>query len=148
VRHVLSVAILTALLAGCGGAQRTPGPSSEPPLPATALPFLGVACPRPNSIACDRVGVGVHLDRPVVAVVVQVAGRLVRLSPPPDPPDDLWLGYLRHAGLGHGPLHVHARHGLWSGSPAVYPRVRVTVFFADGTVRSLRAEDFLHAGFG
>jgi len=76
-------------------------------LGAAATPFLGVACPAPGSIACDRVGIGVHLRRAATLVTVQVAGRLVTLSPPTDPPDDLWLGYLFDAGLRHGLLKVH-----------------------------------------
>jgi hypothetical protein len=72
-------------------------PEPEPPRPlgAAAEPFLGVACPGPNSIACDRVGIGVHLSRTATLVVVEVHRRLVTLSPPTDsPPDDLCLGYV------------------------------------------------------
>jgi hypothetical protein len=147
VRHLRLVPIVVAALTGCCGAA-TPTPTELPP---TALPFLGVACPRPNSIACDRVGIGVHMDggHPT-AVIVQVAGRLIRLSPPLDPPDDVWLGYLPDAGLRHGALDVHLtqREQLWLGSPEVFARVRVTAFFANGTARTLAADDLLHPGFG
>ncbi len=118
-------------------------------LPQSAMAFLGVACSQPNSIGCDRIGVGVHLKAAATLVTVTVAGRLVTLSPPPDPPDDLWYGYLSDVGLSHGPLDVQAAPGgLWSGTPEVYPRVRVAAFSADGTVASLQAVDFVHAGFG
>lgn len=118
-------------------------------LPQSALPFLGVACSQPNSIACDRVGVGVHLKAAATLVTVTVAGRLVTLSPPFDPRDDLWYGYLSDAGLSHGPLDVHrARGRLWFGIPEVSARVRVTAFFADGTAASREAVDVLHPGFG
>ena len=88
-------------------------------LGASAFPFLGVACGQPNSIACDRVGVGVNIARATL-VIVEVAGRFVTLSPPTDAPNDhLWLGYLYGAGLRHGPLDVrispHATR--WFGSP-------------------------------
>ncbi|MFZ1994964.1 MAG: hypothetical protein WAU75_12700 [Solirubrobacteraceae bacterium] len=119
-------------------------------LGAAASPFLGVSCPVPKSIACDRVGIGVHLRRAATLVTVQVAGRLVTLSPPLDPPDDLWLGYLFHAGLRRGPLKVGlpgAGH-LGTGSPGVYPRVRVTAFFPDGRAATRSEIVQLHPGFG
>jgi hypothetical protein len=129
--------------------QGCPVRAANTRLPQSALPFLGVACSQRNSIACDRVGVGVHLKAAATLVTVTVASRLVTLSPPLDPPDDLWYGYLSDAGLSHGSLDVHRPPGrLWFGTPEVYPRVGVTVFFADGTAASLHAVDFLHPGFG
>lgn len=128
-----------------------PTPSPLQPLPSSALPFLGVACPTPNSIACDRVGIGVHFSRKATLVVVQLAGRLVTLSPPTDPPpDDLWLGYLLDASLRHGPLKIHIPTGkrLWLGTPEVWPRVRVTAFFSDGHAATLTGTVLLHPGFG
>lgn len=119
-------------------------------LGAAATPFLGVSCRVPNSIACDRVGIGVHLRRTATLVAVQIAGRLVTLSPPLDPPDDLWLGYLYDAGLRHGPLKVHipANGHLWFGSPELYPRVRVIAFFPTGRAATRSASVLLHPGFG
>jgi hypothetical protein len=119
-------------------------------LGGAATPFLGVSCPVGNSIACDRVGIGVHLRRAATLVTVQVAGRLVTLSPPLDPPDDLWLGYLFDAGLRHGPLKVHipASADLWAGSPEVDARVHVTAFFSNGRAATLSAGVLLHPGFG
>lgn len=116
----------------------------------TSLPGLGVACPVANSIACDRVGIGVRLDRPATLVTVQVAGRLVSLSPPTDPRNGLWIGYLENAGLTRGPLDVHLPPGetLWFGEPSLRPHVRVTAFLADGTAATLSATDTLLPGFG
>ncbi len=119
-------------------------------LGAAATPLLGVACPVGNSIACDRVGIGVHLRRAATLVVVQVAGRLVTLSPPMFPRDDLWLGYLSDAGLRRGPLKVHippSTH-LWLGTPEVSTRVRVTAFFPNGRAATLSAGVLLNPGFG
>ena len=135
-------------LRGCPTADRTA------PLSSAALPYVGVACREANSIACDRVGVGVRPHRPATLIVVQLAGRIVALSPPepPDNPrvDDLWLGYLYGAGLRHGPLDVHLAPGgvFWFGNPGVYPRVRVTAFFPDGGASSIAATVSLSAGFG
>jgi hypothetical protein len=127
-----------------------PSVSTTQHLNQTSLPYLGVACPVGNSIACDRVGIGVRLDRPATLVTVQVAGRLVSLNPPTEPPDDLWLGYLENAGLTHGPLDVHLPPGetLWFGEPSPNPGVRVTAFLADGTAATLSATDILRPGFG
>ena len=126
-------------------------PATEPfaSLPASALPFLGVACGRPNSVRCDRIGVGVTLDRDATLIVVQVAGRLVTLSPP-SPGSDLWQGYLQGAGPEYGPLRVHSPQPdrRWFGSPELHPKVRVTAFFADGSVASSAATVLLHPGFG
>jgi hypothetical protein len=127
-----------------------PFPRCAGRLPASAFPFLGVTCRSPNSIACDRVGVGVNIDAAAL-VMVEVAGRFVTLSPPTDAPNDhLWLGYLYGAGLRHGPLDVHiSPHATrWFGTPAVQPPVTVDALFQDGTVGTLTGQGFLHAGFG
>ncbi len=119
-------------------------------LGAAAMPFLGVSCPVGNSIACDRVGIGVHLRRAATLVTVRVGGRLVTLSPPTDPPDDLWLGYLFDAGLRHGPLKVPIPAGAqrWLGTPELFTRARVTAFFPDGRAATRSATVQLHPGFG
>jgi hypothetical protein len=130
-------------LRGCPTAQsrRTLGSGAEP--------FLGVACHPANSIGCARIGIGVSLKVTAALVTVEIAGRLVTLTPP-DPPSHLWSGYLYQAGLRRGPLDVQIPAGrkLWFGEPAVHPRVRLTVFFADGRVASAEFADFLHPGFG
>lgn len=127
-------------------------PASGAPrrLASSALPFLGVACGTPNSIACDRVGVGVNMTGAAL-VMVEVAGRWVTLSPPTDSPNDhLWLGYLQHAGLRHWALDVGipAHATRWFGTPEVQPPVTVQAFFDDGTVGTWTGRGFLHPGFG
>src|SRR5947209_13432958 len=93
----------------------------KPRLTPASLPFLGVSCHVPNSIACDRVGIGVELVRPATRVTVELAGRRVALRRPGQGAN-LWLGYLTHAGLRHGPLAVRtAPHShLWDGDPQIY----------------------------
>ena len=145
-RQLSLVAILCVVVAsGCGGAR------THRRLNVSAEPYLGVACGVPNSITCDRVGVGVNAPAAATLVMVHVAGRWVRLSPPTDSPrDHLWLGYLHEAGLKHGALDVgiHPRATRWFGTPEVEPAVTVAVFFGDGTVSTLTARGFLHPGFG
>jgi hypothetical protein len=117
-----------------------------------ALPFIGIACPHPNAIACDRVGVGVWLDQPATLVVASIAGRLVTLSPPlTNGGRRLWLGYLLNAGLHRrGPLEVLPRRGgLWSGTPEVDPRVQVRAWLPDEQVAATATVPvLLHPGFG
>lgn len=138
-------AMCAALTAGCSGVTR---PSGR--LPASALPYLGVACGAPNWTGCDRVRIGVHLGRRATRVTVSVDGRLARLSPPADPGDDLWEGALLHAGLRRGPLAVQPtdRGGYWYGTPEVYPRVRVTAYFPDRTRSTRTGTVLLHPGYG
>lgn len=111
------------------------------------FPYLGVSCPVGDLITCDRVGIGVILHQPAALVTLQLAGRTVALSPPTDN-SGLWLGYLDHAGLRHGPLAVRARGNYWDGEPLVTPQVVLTVFFADGTITRVVGAEQLHAGFG
>ncbi|MEO6857806.1 MAG: hypothetical protein ABI323_04375 [Solirubrobacteraceae bacterium] len=132
-------------LAGCSTAHRVL------PLPSASLPFLGVACGRPNSIACERVGIGVSTEVPARLVVVQMGGRVVALSPPAAPQAaTTWLGYLQSVSLRHGPLRipVSARTDLWYGTPEVYPQVRVTAFFPNGQEATATGRVLLHPGFG
>jgi hypothetical protein len=140
------------LLIPVGNALRgCPTKRASAPLAPEIDPFLGVACHVPNSIACDRVGVGVTLAAPAALVTAEIDGRLVTLNPPGDPPDDFWHGYLYRAGLRHGPLAVGIAPGAtrWSGTPGVQPYVTVTVFFKDGTVAVSRtSRGLLHPGFG
>jgi hypothetical protein len=129
-------------LAGC------PRSGRPAPLPSASFPYLGIRCRIANWAGCDRIGVGVHLARAAILVTVQVDRHLVTLSPPTDPGSDLWQGLLLGMGPRHEPLAVHARHGYWDGEPPVYPRVRVTAFFADGTRATRAGIGYLHAGYG
>jgi hypothetical protein len=141
----------TLLIPIAGSLQGCPARRAGKTLPAIALPFLGVACGRPDWIGCDRIGIGVQLNQPATLVVVSLAGWLVTLSPPPlSNGGNLWLGYLEHAGLHRGPLKVLPQPGeLWFGSPQVYPRVLVRAWLPDGRVASTTtATVLLPPGFG
>ncbi|MGZ4167599.1 MAG: hypothetical protein ACXVR1_00525 [Solirubrobacteraceae bacterium] len=138
-------AACAVLMGGCSAATRPAGR-----LPASALPYLGVACGVPDWTGCDRVRIGVRLGRRATRVTVSIGGRLARLSPPPVPGDDLWEGALLHAGLRRGPLAVHPTDsgGYWYGTPEVYPRVRVTAYFPDRTRWTRAGTVLLHPGYG
>lgn len=124
---------------------------TTPQLSTSALPYLGVSCRVPNSIVCNRVGVGVWLNRPAKRVTVTVAGRVVELRlSTHNPRRNLWLGYLNNAGLRDGPLDVHlpAGQSSWVGSPGVRARVQVRAWLFNGTTTALAGSAQLHAGFG
>jgi hypothetical protein len=127
------------------------GPSRRGLTPAS-LPFLGVACGVPNLISCGRVGIGVALKRPAMMVTVQLAGHVVALAPPPaDSPGDIeWMGYLYDNSFRRGPLDVHVPPGVdhWAGGALVQAPVRVSAFFADGSVASVSGQAMLHPGYG
>jgi hypothetical protein len=169
VRPVMVALVMSAACApsGCGETGAPPGeaggapagaaaqsaatagrPATASRMPSASFPYLGIRCRIANWAGCDRIGIGVHLARPAVVVTVQVDGHRVTLSPPTDPGSDLWQGVLVGAGPRHGPLAVRARHGYWYGEPPVYPRVRVTAFFADGTRATRAGIGYLHAGYG
>jgi hypothetical protein len=77
-------------------------------------PYLGVSCPRPSRIACDRVGLDLVLRRDARSVVATVAGRRLRLVTPGPIPHDAgavgrdWGGYLEDVGLRRegSPFHI------------------------------------------
>ncbi len=134
--------VLGNSLRGC------PAVSALPPA-AVGQVTVGVACPVPNSVRCDRLGVGVEVPGPATLVTASVDGRLVTLNPP-DPGGDLWQSYLYEAGLRRrgGPLDTHAVHGRWIGDPPVIVHVRVTVFRPDGSAGATSETMNLHPGFG
>jgi hypothetical protein len=118
---------------------------------------MGVACPRPNSIACDRVGIAVETRRPARAVQATVAGRAVRLDDPE------WSGRSRHglrrwfagflqpAGLlGHGPLAVQVEDGryYWTGVHPAHATVRLVITYADGSQKATALRVSLSPGWG
>ena len=120
-------------------------------------PAMALACPVPNSIACDRVALLVNTRRPARAVTVTIGDRSAVL-------DDLqwsepwqhgvkrrFSGFLQPAGmLDDGPLHVTPEDGRdrYTGRNAVSAPVRVVITRTDGSrvATSLRLE--LFAGWG
>jgi hypothetical protein len=127
-----------------------PAAGAPPLLPRR--PYLGVACPKANSIRCDRVGVAVWLSRRAVTVVATVDGRRVRLRRAwKDRGTRVWTGFLRPAGLlGRGPLHVTPDRGrfFWEGRHPTMARVAVRVRTPGGAVRVRSLRVPLMPGWG
>lgn len=130
--------------------------------------YIGVACPKSNSIRCDRVGVAIRLrDRGARSLRVWVADREVKMHPinsneelEPRRGHLYWQGYLQPAGLLDGPLRSLAESGRfrWEGRPAVAASIRIearssghwtTLGSPRGALFSASFDDVsLHAGFG
>jgi hypothetical protein len=155
---IIIAAVLAAVIAVAAvgdGAQRGAGPPSggapERVAPDTLLaraPHMGVSCRRPNSIACDRVGLAVWLREAASAVSAEIDGRRFRLDDPEWNGRPLsFVGYLRPAGLRDGELRVPARGNRWLGYGDVSARVRLWVT-GGGRVRMTELDVPLRAGWG
>jgi hypothetical protein len=158
-------AIAAGLAVDLGGSDRSPGPGRSAPRAAATPsglrsprevfsrpPYLGVACGMPNLVVCDRVGLAVWLRRPAVAVRATIAGRPVKLDDPgwSGPIHDgrrrLFAGFLQPAGVA-GQVTPNAA-GLWFGTGAPSPTIRVWIGHGHGRVVSTQTTAQLSAGWG
>jgi len=119
-------------------------------------PYLGVACPVPDSLACDRVGLAVWVTRPARAVNAAVGGRRFALDDPhwSGPARHglrrMFAGFLQPAGLTRGALRVvpHGPYGRWAGGQRVSALVELAIRYGNGTQATVRLRIRLHAGWG
>jgi hypothetical protein len=130
--------------------------AASPPAPRGAAdrlfsqpPSVGVACPRANSIACDRVGVAIWLRRPAVRVTAVVNGLRLRLRAPRTR-TGWWEGYLQPAGLLDGALRVTPDRGTrsWQGTHPRSAIVAVTATRRSGATERATTVVALRAGWG
>lgn len=155
-----TVAALTIMAAGCGSTEvPQPPPHRGLGIPRASRgdaqrlfsqpPSIGVACPKANSIACDRVGVAVWLRRAAARVTVMVNGKGLRLRPPRTR-GGWWEGYLQPAGLIDGALRVTPDRGrfYWQGSHPRSAIVAATVTRRSGAIDRAKATVALRAGWG
>jgi hypothetical protein len=143
---------LACCLSACG--SHPAPPATNVVAPGQLLrrpPDLGVACPRANSLRCDRVGLAVWLEHPAARVSATVDGRPLRLTvahwSTQRPP---WLGYLHPAGLLDGALRVtpdSGRYG-WQGRHPKRARLVIDVTGRDGSKARTRLSVPLLAGWG
>ena len=134
-----------------------PVTSAAPGRVFSQAPYMGVACPVANSIACDRVGLAVWLRRPAVTVSATLAGRPLALNwhgdtPPASAPQHVraaFDGYLQPAGI-VSRLHVAPEAGgrRWYGDGAPSPLVRFRIDYGHGTVVLTQEHVMLAAGWG
>ena len=154
-------------------ATGSPRPGWQIPLvaPASVLsqgPYMGVACPQPNAIACDRVGLAIWLKRPAASVTAKIAGAPLKLDwagdrPPrfaSHDPRSEFDGFLQPAGLTTR-LHVRpsepARSDplcgcvtgpVWYGENTPSPIVELEIHYPHGTRVLTRLRVGLAAGWG
>ena len=144
---------------GVAGALRLPfGVRSCAPravAPATILrraPYTGVACPRANSIACDRVGLAVWLGEPAAVVSARLDGSPVVLGAAHlgGRPATDWIGYLRPAGLLDGALRITPDRGRthWEGAHPKRVRLVIDVLRRDGSAVRTQTTVPLSPGWG
>jgi hypothetical protein len=120
-------------------------------------PYMGVACPIPNSIACDRVGLAVWLRRPAVAVTASIGGRTLRLwtgaeSPSAwrnRPPNTGYTAYLQPANLVTA-FQVTPQPGTttWFGDGTPTPIVQFRIDYGGGHIVTTQRQVPLMAGWG
>ena len=97
--------------------------------------YVGVSCPEPNSIACDRVGVFVSTTDKPDYVVATIDGHSLRLTDPGWQRDGAasFEGFLQTPGLLHeGPLAVEATSSdRWVGDPPVSVRLELRAVYLE-----------------
>jgi hypothetical protein len=115
----------------------------------TQAPQVGVACPTASSIACDRVGLAVWLERPAVRVVATIEGQRVRLHPP-RAQGGRWEGFLQPAGLIDGPLRVipDRDRSFWQGTHPRDAHLTTVITRAAGRIDRASLAVPLRAGWG
>lgn len=163
---ITGAAVLVAVVATPTRNNAAPGrkPATPPPaaLALPRAPGIGVACPgKPNSIACDRVGIAAWVsttpDRPS-RLVASIAGMSVELHDRTDgafcasrrPCSHLYTGYLQHAGLLDGALKVHPDQGRyrWYGRHPVTGTLRLRATYHNGGTAQTTRRVPLAPGWG
>jgi hypothetical protein len=140
---------LAAIVAGVVGtvASLVADRGALPPLagdvaPESVLarePYMGVRCPGPGVIECDRVGLAVWLKRPARSVSATIAGRPLRLddphwsAPPYGGDRTMFAGFLERAGI-RDRLHVTQPGEHYWGIEPPAPVVELRIAYADGRV--------------
>jgi hypothetical protein len=157
VRYAALIALAALLVLGCkaqpAGAPPTRATATPSPERAARLlsraPYVGVSCRRPNSIACDRVGVAVWVTRPAAGVTATIAGQRLRLRPPRSR-EGWWEGFLQPAGMIDGALRVTPDRGrfYWQGTHPRDVHVGIAVTRASPGAQRTSVTVPLHAGWG
>ena len=116
---------------------------------------MGVSCHKPNSIACDRIGLTVWLARPAT-VTARISAAPLRLNDPTwsyvayqgGIPLYVYAGFFHLAGLVTRLHVVPVGAATWLGANPPSPLVRFRVDYGRGDVVISREHVSLHAGWG
>ena len=104
-------------------------------------PYVGVACPGPNTTTCGRVGIAVWTSRRhAIRADATLAGVHVRLTPPKTA-GSYWVGFV------HLPLRSMGLPASWTGVPPKRLTLRLRIRYPSGwRTATLRLD--LHSGWG
>jgi hypothetical protein len=157
---VIAAAVVGAVVTALLGGRSTPWvhqatrqiPTAAPSAVLAEEPYMGISCPIPNSIACDRVGFSIHLRTRAFTATATIDGRPLRLdnSAWSDPAvrgrHEFLAGFLKPAGLKGGELKT-------TTDPRGYPRpvsasVHVIVDYGGGRKIQTTTTVGLHPGWG
>lgn len=134
-------------------------------------PYIGVSCPQPNRITCDRVGLAIWLREPVARLSATINGRTVAMHLPcrnatngrscqsycqepgvkrDQPCGTYYEGFVRPAGMLHGPLKVKPDRGgdRWIGTRAPRRIVRIFARYRGGRTAKTKLSVTLSPGWG
>lgn len=148
-----------ALASGVRACRRSRRGACRRPLPRSLhlprTPYLGVACPTANSIACDRVGLAIWLKTSPLRLSATLDGHTVHLRRPRTRTrtrDGYWEAFLHPAGLltpGRA-LHVTPDRGRyhWEGRHPVTAVIRIDAVLANGAKATRYVAVDLRAGYG
>ncbi len=172
----VAVGVAAGLTSGGSGSNSSdslPAASVAPAAVLAGSPYMGVACPVANSIACDRIGLAVSLKHPAVSVTATIAGARLAMNYRGDrvyrgtSPRTEFDGFLQPAGIvsrfhvkpvegtvvdtTHGHVQVAERRQMWFGDVRDYPApvpVRLTIHEQGGRTLITRTELGLATGWG
>ena len=154
--NALAAAVVAVLVVGAivtfAGTRHGPrghaAPAARPVAARTILathPDVGVACPIPNSTACDRVGVALRLRHPARRVEAAIGGHRAILD------DRRWSGPARHGLRRAFTGFVHPaglRPGTYAGNRPVATTLHLIVTDADGVRRATSLRVNVGPGWG
>jgi hypothetical protein len=161
---VVLIAAGVALVVVMPHDRSTPRPPGAP-APVTVrpervlerAPYLGINCPRTNSIACDRIGLAIFLRSAAADVRATIAGHSFDLTDDPRQVGPhhpgqpyMFIGVLHHAGLREGPLAVRVENGRsrWTGKHPVDATLRLLITLADRSQVTTSIRVPLQPGWG
>ena len=113
--------------------------------------YLGVACPTPNRVTCDRIGLYVQLARSAVGVRARIGDRSFALDDARQEGKD-FVGFLQPAGLGEpGPLEAvvpEPGRRRWIGVDPVSTMVTLQIERGSGALERTQERVAVMAGYG
>jgi hypothetical protein len=144
--------VATGIAPGFAGTSARPQGSQDTVLHLRRAPYVGVRCPRANTIACDRISIAAWPEGRPRALTAVIAGRrVVMRGPVSRSSGGYWEGTLNRAGLlRRGLLHVTPDSGrsTWVGRHPRPLTIRLTAAYADRPDATVVVRLLLRPGWG